>query len=309
MDLLAKMTTYVRVVESGSLAAAAKQLRISAAAVSRQIATLESELHVSLLTRSTRKLAVTDHGRRYYERCLRILREVEDAQTIGRDDELAGLLKVSAPVTFGLACVAPQMGSLMRKHPGLLVELHLEDRFVDLTAEGFHVAIRVSSELPPSPDLIGHKLLTYQRSLVAAPAYLKKHGEPKHPESLAKHDALMHFMGSTDTWTLRCGEQEARVRLRVVFRCNAMHALRELASQGAGIALLPDWFVAPAVAARELQVVLADWHTLLVTASAVHLKDQPGGRRVKAFVAHLRSTFAAYESASDVLRAPRPPRG
>lgn len=127
MDLLTKMATYVRVVESGSLTAAAKQLRISSAAVSRQIATLERELGVSLLARSTRRMAVTVPGRRYYERCVRILRDVEDAQTVKESDEVEGLLKISAPVTFGLACVAPQMNALMKKHPGLVVDLQLED--------------------------------------------------------------------------------------------------------------------------------------------------------------------------------------
>ena len=103
MDLLDKMATYVRVVEAGSFSAAARQLRISPAAVSRQIATLEGELRLPLLRRSTRRMAVTPDGRHYYERCLRILREVDDAQALGRGGATAGFLSVSAPVTFGLA--------------------------------------------------------------------------------------------------------------------------------------------------------------------------------------------------------------
>ncbi len=292
MDLLAKMSTYVRVVESGSFSAAAKQLRISSGAVSRQIATLEQELRVSLITRTTRKMAVTAAGRRYYERCVRILREVDDAQSSGGRDELVGLLRISAPVTFGLACVAPQMNTLMKKHPGLLVELHLEDRLVDLTPEGVDVAIRVGSAAPESTELVAHDLVTYDRVLVASPQYLKKHGPPKRPESLARHDALMHLMGPMDTWTLRQGEREARVRPKVVFRSNALHALRELAIQSAGIAMLPYWFVAPAVSSGDLRVVLPAWRPERVAAIALHRREQRGTLRVRALIEHLRASFA-----------------
>lgn len=155
MDLLAKMATFVRVVESGSFASAAQQLRISSPAVSRQIATLEAELRTPLITRTTRRMVLTPAGRRYYERCVRLLREVEEAQQLGDDDAIEGPLRVSAPVTFGLACVAPHMRGLMKKHPGLLVELHLDDRLVDLTLEGFDVAIRVGADAPLSTEILG----------------------------------------------------------------------------------------------------------------------------------------------------------
>ncbi len=292
MDLLAKMATYVRVVESGSLSGAAKQLRISSPAVSRQIATLEHELRTPLLVRTTRKMTVTPQGRRYYERCLQILRDVEDAQKLERSDGVDGLLRISAPVTFGLACVAPQMHALMKRHPGLLVELQLEDRLVDLMPEGVDVAIRVGSEPPVSTELIAHHLLTYQRTLVAAPSYLKKHGAITRPEALTRHDTLMHFMGPTDTWILERGETEARVRPKVVFRSNALHALRELAIQGAGVALLPAWFVAPFLASGELRAVLPSWHPRPVNANAIYRKDQRGAARVKAFIDHLRGALA-----------------
>lgn len=297
MDLLNKMATFVRVVESGSLTAAAKQLRISSGAVSRQIATLEGDLQTSLLTRSTRKMAITPSGRRYYERCVRILRDVDDAQKIDRSDGVDGQLKISAPVTFGLACVAPQMSALMKKHPGLLIELQLEDRFVDLMLEGIDVAIRVGSAPPESTDLIAHELMTYRRALFAAPSYLKKHGSPRSPELLANHATLMHPMGLTDTWTLRRGEEEARVKPRVAFRSNALHALRELAIDGAGIVLLPEWFASAEVASQRLRMVLPLWRPLPVIASAIYRKDQRGAPRVRALIEHLRSSLAGWDAA------------
>src|SRR5277367_6973010 len=117
MDLLDKMATYVRVVEAGSFSAAAKQIPLSSAAVSRQVAVLEDELRVTLLARSTRRMAVTPAGRRYYERCLRVLREVDEAQRVGRDEAVDGPLRVTAPVTFGLARVVPHIRALMARHP------------------------------------------------------------------------------------------------------------------------------------------------------------------------------------------------
>jgi len=199
MELLEKMATYVRVVEAGSLSAAAKQLRISPAAVSRQIATLERELRVPLLRRTTRRMSVTPAGRSYYERALRVLREVDDAQAIGRTAATAGLLSASAPVTFGLACVVPQLSSFMTAHPGLRVDLRLEDRPIDLALEGVDLAVRVGGAPPDSTDVIAHELMSFRRVLVAAPSYLKSHGAPGTPEALAKHDALA---GALDSWTL-----------------------------------------------------------------------------------------------------------
>ncbi len=145
MDLLDKMATYVRVVEAGSFSAAGKQLRISSGAVSRQIATLETSLRRSLLRRSTRRMEITADGRRYYEACLRVLREVEEAQAAGRGTGREGPLQITAPVTFGLERVVQHVAGLMAKHPELRVDLRLEDRLLDLALEGVDVAIRVGA--------------------------------------------------------------------------------------------------------------------------------------------------------------------
>src|SRR5216683_326424 len=284
MDLLEKMATFVRVVEAGSFSAAAKQLRISPAAVSRQISTLEDELRVPLLRRTTRKMSITPAGRGYYERCLRILREVDDAQALGRTRATEGLLSISAPVTFGLACVVPRLPSFMAAHPGLRVELRLEDRLIELALEGVDVAIRVGSVLPDSTDVIAHELMSFRRVLVAAPAYLKKHGEPRTPEALAKHDAL-------DSWILVHQEREARVRLNAVFRSNAPSALRALAIDGTGIAMLPGWFVEEDLERRALRLVLPGWETEPVAVRALHRREHRGSARVRALVEHLRAAY------------------
>jgi DNA-binding transcriptional LysR family regulator len=294
MDLLEKMTTYVRVVEAGSFSAAAKQLRVSSAAVSRQIATLERDLSVTLLARSTRRMAVTDVGRRYYERCLRVLREVDDAQAVGRGDPFDGPLVVTSPVTFGIAFVAPHMHALMQRHPRLRVELRVEDRLVDLALEGVDVAVRVGAAPVDSADVVAQELASFRRVVVASPGYAKRKGEPKSLEALAKHAALAYpVMIGGDVWVLGDGEREARVRVSVAFRSNALHAIRELAIAGAGVALLPDWLVGDDVRSGALRRVLPAWRSEPVAVVALHRTSLRGEPRVRAFIDHLRAAYAA----------------
>ena len=292
MDLLAKMATFVRVVEAGSLSAAARQLRLSPAAVSRQVTGIEDELGVSLLARTTRKLAVTPMGRRYYERCLRILRDVDDAQAVGRGGAVDGPLQVTAPVTFGLARVAPHMQSLMRKHPQLRLDLRLEDRLIDLALEGVDVAIRVGMPLPVSTELIAQPLSSFQRVLVAAPRYVKRAGEPRTPEALAKH-ATLGYSGASGGWWLTDGEREVRIQHTPQFRCNALHAIRELAVGGVGLALLPDWLVRAELDRGELKRVLPSWAGETVSVNAIYRLEHRGAPRVKALIEHLRAEYAA----------------
>jgi DNA-binding transcriptional LysR family regulator len=286
MDLLGKMTTFVRVVESGSLSAAARQLRISAPAVSRQLTTLEKELGVTLLGRTTRRMALTDAGRQYYERCTCILRDVADAQASARH-EVEGSVKLSVPVAFGLAAVAPLLQSILRRHPGLVIDLDLDDRLVALAPEGIDIAIRVGVATPPSTDLIATPLVTYPRALVASPHYLKKHETPSRPEAIAQHDGLL-FSAQT-TWLLG----DVRVRPKVVFRSNGLYVLRQLAMEGVGLTVLPEWFVAADLAARRLRRVLPAWPAGTTTATAIIRTELRGVPRVRALVASLREGLAS----------------
>lgn len=293
MGLLDKMGTFVRVLEAGSFSAAAKQLRISSAAVSRQIATLENELGVTLLLRTTRRMNVTPEGRLYYERCLRVLREVEEAQLVGREKKVEGLLQITAPVTFGLLRVVPAMRPFMLAHPGVRIDLRLEDRVLDLALEGVDVAIRIGSTPLQSTELIAHKIFSFKRVVVASTDYLKRKREPKTPEALAKHDALTYPAGDlAEYWTLTSAERDARIRLNVVFRCTALHAVGELCAQGAGVALLPDWLVADDLEVRSLKKILPSWTTDPVSVNAIHRVVHRGAPRVRALVEHLRASFA-----------------
>jgi DNA-binding transcriptional LysR family regulator len=145
---------------------------------------------------------------------------------------------------------------------------------------------------PPTADVVAHTLASFRRLLVASPAYLKRHGEPGTPEALAKHDALTYAIaGLADTWTLLDETREASVRLNVVFRCNAPQAIRELATAGAGIGLLPEWLVVEQTRSNALRVVLPAWRGRPVNVYALHRTEHRGTRAVRALVEHLRAAY------------------
>lgn len=290
MDLLAQMETFVRVVESGNLSAAAKALRLSLPTVSRQLSALEESLGVTLLIRTTRTLTMTAEGRRYYEHCLRVQHEVAEAQSSVRSGTaLTGLLTVTAAVTFGLARVSPQLPSFLGAHPSLRVDLRLEDRLTDLVTEGVDIAIRGGSVLPDTTSLIAHPLTTYQRVVVASPAYLQQRGTPATPADLVRHDVLIHLgaSGVADSWHFKKDGVVWTAKVRGPMRTNAVYALRDGALAGLGLALLPDWLVASDVAVGRLKIVLREFASPPTVVSAVHRTEQRGVPRVRAFIDHL----------------------
>jgi DNA-binding transcriptional LysR family regulator len=292
VDLLAQMGTLVRVIESGSLSAAARSLGVSPAAVSRQISDLERRLGGALVVRSTRSLSVTDAGRRYYEHAVRILREVEDAgASVRATRTIRGRLAISAPVTFGLARVFPVLPALLRKHAELELDVRLEDRIVDLVGEGVDIAIRVGSEPPDSTSVVAHSLGRYGRRAVAAPAYLRRRAAPKHPKALETHESLLHVGddGLVAGWRFVRDGSEERVEPRGALRTNTVFALREAALAGVGIALLPEWLVEEDVAAGRLRVLLPEWSASKVAVIALHRAELKGIPRVRVFLDHVRS--------------------
>lgn len=288
------MATFVKVVESGKLSVAAKTLQMSLPAVSRQLSALEKLLGSPLLLRSTRSMTVTEGCRCYYEHCLRVLHEVEEAQSSLRTSTtLAGTLTVTAPVTFGLARICPHLPSLLGAHPDLRVDLRLEDRLVDLVEEGVDIAIRGGSQLPDSASLIARPLVTYQRVVVASPKYLQSRGTPTTPADLQQFEALTHLgaSGTADTWRFTKGRAEVEVKVRGTMRTNAVYALRDGAIAGLGVALVPDWLVAADVAAGRLKILLPGFATAPTVVSAVYRTEHRGTSRVKSFVEHLARQY------------------
>lgn len=296
MDLLARMTTFVRVVQAGSLSAAARQLAISTAAVSRHISELETSVAVTLLARTTRRLAPTAAGRRYYESCQRVLAEVEDAQAIG-GDQVDAPVRISVPVTVGVHAGSQLVAQLFADHPELQLELRLDDRVIDLALDDVDIAIRVAASPPMSDQVIAVPLSSWSRVLVASPVFLRRIGAPTTPEDLAPHPALASGSeGRRVTWTLVDGERSADVRMPARLVTNSGHAMRDIAIAGYGIARLPPWFVANDIKRRRLQRVLPDWEA---TPTAIYALYRPAGRKrrhVKRIVDYLRRAYPEWEA-------------
>jgi DNA-binding transcriptional LysR family regulator len=285
MDLLLYMDTFVRVVDSGSLSGAARSARLSLPAVSRQLSALERQLGTQLIVRSTRRLSVTEAGHRFYGHARSALREAEEAMTSARSARsISGRLSVSAPFTFGLHHVVPRLERLTARHPGLTVDLFLEDNVVDLVARGIDVAVRAGVTPPDSTAFVAHPMAPIRRFPVAAPAYLKKHGVPREPVDLEKHRCLSQLLPSSAVWRFVRGGEERSADVTAIVRCSTPSALLELARSGVGIAMLPDWLIEPEVKKGRLRRVLPEWDTPAVSAWILHRAHLGTAARVRAFV-------------------------
>ena len=240
---LEEMTVFARTVAATSLSAAARELGVSTAAVSRKLAALEARLGVRLLNRTTRRIALTDEGARYHEACVRILAEIEEAEAeaAARRVEPQGILKVALPASFGHKHIAPLIPDFARRFPGVQLALSLSDRTVNVIDEGFDLAVRIA-ELQDS-SLAARKLAPNRRVVCASPAYLARHGIPELPTGLASHNCLtiteFHM-----TWDYRDPEgNPGSTRVSGRYACDNWEVLRDWAVAGLGIALKSTWDV------------------------------------------------------------------
>jgi DNA-binding transcriptional LysR family regulator len=290
MDLLDQMATFVRVVETGSLSGAARARKLSLASVSRQLGALERDLGATLVARTTRRLRVTDAGRRYYDHCATVLRDVDEGRAAVRGDRLVvGPVVVSAPVTVGASLVVPRLPALLAAHPALVVDLRLEDRLVDLVSDAVDVAIRGGVAPPDSPSIVARTLARFERVLVASPSYLAKRRAPKCPADLVRHACLVQA-GPTDRaarWTLRIDDDTSTVAVRGPIRSTSPAALLDLAVRGVGIAFLPSWLAADALRSGALAPVLPRHRSLPVSVVALYRAELRGAPRIEAVLAAL----------------------
>ena len=240
------MLVFSKVVQGGSLSAAARELGISPAVVSRTLAAMEARLGVRLINRTTRSLHLTDEGASYYETCSRILAEIEeaDAAAAARRVEPQGMLRVALPASFGLNHIAPLIPRFAERYPKVELALSLSDRSVNLVEEGFDLAIRIA-ELKDSA-LAARKLAPNRRVVCASPAYLRQHDEPKTPQDLAKHNCLIATweQGMAMNWEYKSPVgKRGSVRVTGRYACDNWEVLREWAVAGLGVALKSTWDV------------------------------------------------------------------
>lgn len=260
MDRFQAMTTFIRVVDTGSFSAAARQTNVGQPAVSKLIAQLEEQLQVRLITRTTRGLSPTEAGQRYYERARRALEEAEEAEleARGAGRGLTGRLRISAATTFARLHVVPRLPTFLAEHAELEMEVIMDDRVIDMVEEGVDVALRMGA-LPDS-TATARKLAAGRRSLVATPAYLDRAGVPKSPADIAGHQAVVYTRYDTHNWTFRnASGGEASVSVGGRLRVTAAEGLRAAVLADFGLAVASDWMFAPELADGRVVRLLDGW--------------------------------------------------
>lgn len=296
MDQLALMRSFRRVVELGSFARAAEDLALSAAGLSKQVRQLEQRLGTVLLQRTTRRMSLTDGGRLYFAECCRLLNEIDALEQRVRagSERVDGLLRVNAPLSFGLCVLSPLLSRFLAEQPHLRLDLALDDRVVDLVGEGFDVAVRLRAELEDS-SLIARRLGRVEQLLCAAPSYLQRCGEPRTPQELCGHALLGYSLsGSPRVWQLRGAEGEREFALpapRVV--ANNSLLLRDLLIDGHGVGSLPAFAAAPAIAGGRLRELLPAHRQPPRQVHAVYATGRHLPAKVRAFVDFLAEQLPA----------------
>lgn len=258
MDRFQAMTTFVRVVEAGSFSGAARVLQIGQPAVSKMIAQLEKSLQVRLLLRSTHGLKPTDAGLRFYERARVAIMEADEAELAARGagTGLSGRLRVSAAPTFARLHIIPHLPTFLEANPSLDIDVVLDDRPIDLLAEGIDVSLRMGSLADASR--VARRLASSRRSVVATTDYLARAGVPQMPAELTQHQAIL-FGQSTDEWRFKRDETEVSVLIMGRLRFSAAEGVRAGVLAHLGLAVASDWMFAPELAAGTVQHVLPDW--------------------------------------------------
>lgn len=294
MDRFENMDTFVHIVETGGISAAAERMDIAKSVVSRRLKELEAHLGVQLFRRTTRKMNLTDSGRAFYEQAVRILADIIEAEQAVSHSHgaLKGNLKLALPLSFGLMHLGPAIQEFLHAHPAIKFDLDFDDRQVDLLTEGFDLAIRIA-HLPDS-SLIARRIAPIQLVMCASPTYLQQMGAPQTPAELSKHRCLAYsLISNSDNWNLYdATEQLTRVRITSYLKASNGEFLRDAAVDGLGIVLLPTFIVHQEIEQGMLQPLLTKYHCAQLTAYAVYPQTRHLSRRVRAFVDFLRNRFA-----------------
>lgn len=302
MDRLSAMQTFVRVVESGSFSAVARELQATQSAVSKQVAALERALGARLLSRTTRSLALTEEGERYFAQARRLVAEVAEAESSLRrgEQQLTGWLRVAASVGFGRLKLLPLVKSFLAAHPGVKVDLRLNDGFIDLVEQGIDVAVRIG-ELADS-SLVARRIGTTQRALVASRTYLRALPKglrpPREPGDLQRHNCIVYTELSTqNAWTFTAGPgasvppgAQVTVRTQGNLQTNSSEVVRAAVIAGMGVSLSPTWLFEDEIRRGELQVLLPDWPTPSMPVHLISPSQRRQSAKVGAFAEHVAAS-------------------
>jgi DNA-binding transcriptional LysR family regulator len=293
LEHLTSLALFARVVQLHSFTAAAEQSGLAKSAVSKRITQLEKHLGVQLLRRTTRKLALTEEGLRFYEHCAKVLQAAERAQesVAAANTAMRGPLRVSGPVTFSQMHLAPAIAEFLKLHPEIELTLSLDDRLVDVVEGGFDVVIRISRLKDAS--FVVRKLATDRLVVCASPEYLDRMGRPSSPEELVRHNCLHYgLVPLSGEWRFRGQEGPMAIPVRSNFTATDGTVLRQVALAGLGLAVLPSFMVAPDVAAGRLELVLEGHRRAEIGLYAVTAQGRQLPMRTRAFVEFLVRRFA-----------------
>ncbi|MFQ6163406.1 LysR family transcriptional regulator [Sinorhizobium meliloti] len=292
MDRLHAMTAFVRVVETGSFSAAARQIGVGQPAISKTIAQLEGRLQVRLLIRSTHGLTPTDAGLRFFERARNAIQEADEAEldAKGAGAGLSGRLRICAATTFARIMVLPHLSQFMDTHPDLEVDVILDDRVIDLVSEGIDVALRMGDLADSSA--VARKLATGRRSVIATPACLERHGIPAVPADLAAHQAVVYTQLGNN-WTFSREGTQASVTVSGRARFSAAEGIRTAVLSHMGLAVASDWMFAPELAHGTVRRVLQDWELPPIDLWAVFPTGRLASAKARAFADFAGSIVAA----------------
>jgi len=287
---LDSLVAFVAIAEAGSISEAARRLQISKSVASERLVDLEGNVGATLVHRSTRGLALTEDGIALLERARRILREVAEAtsELSERRGELAGPLRISAPVSFGILHLAAALNSFLKANPRIELSLDLDDRFVGAT-DGFDAVIRHG----PLPDSgwIAKQFAPSRRMLVASPKYLKKHGTPRTIGDLDHHHGIIYSNRGVSDWRFRQSGRWSVVRPATSMRVNNGIIMRDAALEGLGIALLASFFLNDLLPSKKLRVVDVGAEAEPATIFIAYPNDRRVSAKVLALISHLRATF------------------
>lgn len=260
MDRFQAMTTFIRVVDTGSFSAAARQMNVGQPAVSKIVAQLEERLGVRLLTRTTRGLSPTEAGQHFYDHACLSLMEADEADLAARGagKGLTGQLRISAATTFARLHVLPRLPAFLAEHPDLNLEVILDDRVIDMVREGIDVSLRMGA-LPDS-TATARKLAAGRRSVLATPAYLARAGTPQTPAELAGHEAVVYTHYETPVWTFQgAAGGEASVAVGGRLRVSAAEGVRAAVLADIGLTVASDWMFSPELESGAVVRVLENW--------------------------------------------------
>ena len=284
MDRLTAMQTFVRVAEAGSFTAVADQMNVARSAITRQIAALEAHLGVKLIARSTRRLSLTSAGATYLEQCRDILDRIDEAEgdLAGERQTLQGTIRTSVPLTFGLLHLTPLLLEFSRAHPDIHIDLDFNDRRVNLIEEAMDFALRITDRLPETT--VARRLTSCRSVVVASPDYLRRHGEPRHPDELTQRACLAYSLTSRSSWAFIIDEVPRSVEISGPLTANNGSVLQEAAIQGMGIAYQPTFIAAEAIRRGQLVQILKDFPAPVLDMCAVFPGNRFVPQRVRAFV-------------------------